>query len=100
MKTGRRRSERATNGRPYKRRHISARLSVPHPPVESTEELHNPLRRLFRALLVAERGEPEASLAHLAEARAGRADDVRLFEEQVEEFPALHIVRALEPDIR
>ena len=48
---------------------------------------------------VAEGGQAEVALAALAEAFAGGADDLSVPEQVVEELPAAHAVRALEPDV-
>ena len=48
---------------------------------------------------VAEGGQTEVAFAALAEALAGGADDLSVPEQVVEELPAAHAVRALEPDV-
>ena len=48
----------------------------------------------------AERSQSEPAVAVCAKSCAGGSDDLDLVEQVVEEFPAAHAVRALEPDVR
>src|ERR1039457_453699 len=56
--------------------------------------------RLYDILPMPKRRQPEVPFAAVAKARAGRPDDVALGEELVEEVPAGHPARRLEPDVR
>ena len=53
-----------------------------------------------RAFGGTESGKPEEAAARFTESFAGRSDYAVLGKEQVEELPATHVVRALEPDVR
>ena len=48
----------------------------------------------------AERSQSEPAVTVCAESCAGGSDDLYLIQQVVEEFPAVHAVRALEPDVR
>ena len=57
------------------------------------------LASLECVLVRTESRKTEVTFAVLAEAFAGCADDSESVEERIEEFPAAHVVGALEPDL-